>query len=182
MLDRDHTLLVVVDVQERMMPVIHRGAEIIREVARLVKGCRALGLPILVTEQYPQGLGATVPEVREALGEWYRPVEKLTFSAEGNLRFMSQLEAAGKSKVLVCGVETHVCVYQTARDLRNFGHDVDVVADAVSSRREINHTIALQRLTRHSVETTTVEMALFDMLESADAKEFKAISALVKPL
>lgn len=182
MLDRNHTMLVIVDVQEEAIPEIRRGQEMIREVVRLVQACRILEIPILITEHSSAKPNKTVLEIREALGEWYRPIEKQSFSAEGNLRFMSQLEAAGKSKVLVCGTETHICVYQTARDLRNFGHDVDVVADACASRREVNHAVALQRLSRHAVELTTVEMALFDLLEGSDAKEYDAITALIKPL
>jgi len=180
MQERNHTMLVVIDAQERMMPVINRGNEVTGEIVRLIQGCRALHIPILVTEQYPTGLGTTVSEVREAMGEWYRPIEKITFSAADSLSFMGQLEASGRQHILICGVETHVCVFQTARDLRNSGHDVEVVADAVGSRSETNREIALERLTRHGVELTTVEMALFNLMISADIPEFKTVSGIVK--
>lgn len=180
MQERNHTMLVVIDVQERMMPVIHRSDEVTREIVRLIQGCTALKIPMLTTEQYPTGLGATIPEVQEAMGQWYRPIEKITFSAADSLSFIGQLEASGRQHILICGVEAHVCVFQTARDLRNAGHDVEVVADAVSSRSEANRTIALERLTRHGVELTTVEMALFNLMVSADIPEFKTVSSIVK--
>jgi nicotinamidase-related amidase len=135
---------------------------------------------MLVSEQYSKGLGPTIQPVREAMGEWYRPVEKLSFSACTELRFIQQLEAAAKQNVLVCGVEGHVCVYQTARDLRQLGYDVEVVADAVGSRRDFNCTLALEKLTRHSVELTSVEMALFELMVTADIPEFKTVSKIVK--
>lgn len=162
------------------MPVIAGADQVLSGVGRLIAGCRALDIPILVTEQYPKGLGATLPEVREALGDWYRPIEKLSFSACGDLHFVASLEATGRQHVILCGVETHVCIYQTARDLRQMGFDVDVVADAVGSRAQINYRTALERLTRHNVDVTTVEMVLFEMMVRADIPEFKAVSSIVK--
>ena len=135
---------------------------------------------MLVTEQYPAGLGATLPEVRSAMGEWYRPIEKISFSACGDLGFMSQLEVAGRQNVILRGVETHVCVYQTARDLRNLGYDVEIVADAVGSRAVKNYSLALERMARTGIGITSVEMALFEMMERADIPEFKAVQKLVK--
>ena len=178
--DRSDTLLVVVDVQERMMNAIHNADQVIDNVTRLVRGCSELGLPVLVTEQYPKGLGATVPAVQAALGKAYNPLEKITFSATRDMDFMRAFEAAGKEKVLICGVEAHVCVYQTARDLFNLGWTVEIVADAVGSRNEQNRAMALSKMELHGVDLTSVEMILFDMMESADIPEFKTISALVK--
>lgn len=162
------------------MPAIDRGDEVRDGVVKLIAGCRELEVPILVTEQYSKGLGPTVPEVREALGEWYRPIEKISFSACGELQFVAQLETTGRQDVILCGVETHVCVYQTARDLRNLGYDIEVAADAVGSRAAVNYQVALERLPRHNVDVTSVEMALFEMMVSADIPEFKAISKIVK--
>ncbi len=180
MLDRHHTLLIVVDVQERMMPAIAGGAAIVENVVRLVKGCSLLGIPMLVSEQYPKGLGTTLPEVREALGEWYRPIEKMSFSAMGDLTFRGELEIAARENIIVCGAETHVCVYQTARDLRNMGHTVEIVADAVGSRTESNKQIALEHMRGLGITQTSVEMALFEIMDRADIPEFKAVQALVK--
>lgn len=180
MIDRNHTILAVIDVQERMMPAINEHEAVLANVLRLVRGAALLGLPMLVTEQYPKGLGATLAAVREAMGEWYRPLAKTSFSACGDLMFRSQLEIAGKQKVLLCGVETHVCVYQTARDLRNLGYDVEIAADAVGSRSERNYAIALERMGRMGIGVTSVEMALFDMMEDSTIPEFKAVQELVK--
>lgn len=180
MIDRNHTILAVIDVQERMMPAIDGHETVLANVLRLVRGSALLGLPMLVTEQYPKGLGATLAAVREAMGEWYRPLEKTSFSACGDLMFRSQLEIAGKQKVIVCGVETHVCVYQTARDLRNLGYDVEIAGDAVGSRSERNYSIALERMGRMGIGITSVEMALFDMMEDSTIPEFKAVQELVK--
>jgi nicotinamidase-related amidase len=180
MLDRNDTILVVIDVQERMMPVIDRAEQITDNIARLVRGFRALELPMLVTEQYSRGLGHTIVSLRDALAEWYRPVEKISFSAAGELHFMQQLEGSGRRTVLLCGVETHVCVYQTARDLADQGFDVEVVADAVGSRNPMNRQIALEKLSRRGVELTSVEMALFELMTRADVGEFKAVSTIVK--
>lgn len=179
-IDRSDSLLVVVDVQERMMNAISNADRVIDNTARLVRGCRELGIPVLVTEQYPKGLGATVPAVQEALGDQYKPLEKMSFSATRDIDFMRAFEAAGKEQILICGVEAHVCVYQTARDLFNLGWTVEVVADATGSRKEENRSVALNRLELHGVDMTTVETALFDMMESAEIPEFKTISGIVK--
>ncbi len=180
MIDRNHTILVVIDVQERMMPAIEGEEAVVANVVRLVQGARLLGLPMLVTEQYPQGLGPTVPEVRAAMGDEYRPMEKISFSACGDMTFMNHFEQAPHHTVLLCGVESHVCLYQTARDLRNLGHNVEVVADAAGSRSRHNHEIALARLARHGVEITSVELALFEIMERADIPEFKDVQRIVK--
>lgn len=178
--DRSDTILVVVDVQERMMKAIHDAENVIDRVSRLVRGCRALGIPVLVTEQYPKGLGATVPEVQEALGEDYKPLEKLSFSAAKDIDFMRAFEASGRDQILICGVETHVCVYQTARDLHNLGWTAEVVGDAVGSRSPESKSLALDRLRHHGIDVTTVEMSLFDMMETAEVPEFKTVSGIVK--
>lgn len=180
MIERNDSILVVVDVQERMMPVIDRFDATTDAILRLVRGFRALDLPILVTEQYSKGLGHTIAPVREALSEWYRPIEKITFSAASELHFMQQLEGAARNHAFICGVEAHVCVYQTARDLAMLGWEVEIVADAVSSRVASNRALALDKLSRKGVELTSVEMALFDLMQRADTSEFKSVSAIVK--
>lgn len=180
MTERSDSILVVIDVQERMMPVIDRSTIVTGEIVRVVRGFRALELPILVTEQYSKGLGGTLPALVDALGEWYRPIEKNSFSAVGEMHFMQQLETAARNRVFICGVEAHVCVYQTARDLALMGWDVEIVSDAVGSRAESNRRIALERLSRRGIELTTVEMVLFDLMHRADIPEFKTVSSIVK--
>ena len=180
MTDRNDSILVVVDVQERMMPAIDENAIVTDNIMKLVRGFRALDLPILVTEQYSKGLGSTLEPLREALGEWYRPIEKMSFSAAGELHFMQQLEGAARNRVFLCGVETHVCVYQTARDLALLGWEVEIVADAVGSRVAANRQIALDKLHRRGIEMSSVELALFDLMVRADIPEFKTVSSIIR--
>lgn len=180
MLDRNDTLLVIIDAQERMMPAVDGHEELTAQISRLVAGCRHLDVPMLVTEQYSKGLGPTVAPIQQALGEWYRPLEKMAFSACKEVNFMTQLETAGRQEIILCGVESHICVYQTAMDLRELGYSIHVVADAVGSRTDRNYKLALKKMMRHGIETTTVEMFLFELMERADSPEFKAIQALVK--
>lgn len=178
--DIDDVILVVIDVQERMMPVVADRENVIDGIATLCRGMRTLGVPILVTEQYPKGLGQTVPAIRQALGEDYRPLEKATFSAAKDRDFLQAFEASNRHQVLICGVESHVCVYQTARDLHNLGYTVEVVADAVGSRTADNRAIAMERLAHHGVDFTSVEMCLFDLMVTSEHENFREISALVK--
>lgn len=164
------------------MPVIHERFEVERNIERLVRGAHILGVPAIVTEQYVKGLGPTVEPLRNALAETggYRPIEKSCFSAHGCAPFAAQLAALDRRQVLLAGVETHVCVYQTARDLLAGGWNVWIAADAVSSRTARNRDIALQRLTSDGARLTSTEMALFEMLGVAGTDEFRAVSKLVK--
>ena len=164
------------------MPVIDAAGDVERNVERLIRGCHILGIPILLTEQYPKGLGTTVAGLRRALDEsgGYRPIEKSCFSAHGCAGFEQELEAMQRTQILLCGVETHVCVYQTAMDLLRDEYDVTLIADAVSSRTPQNKVIAIERLTDAGVKLSSTEMALFELLVAAGTDEFKAISRLVK--
>jgi nicotinamidase-related amidase len=181
-LDRHTTVLVVIDVQERLMPVIDRADAVVRNVDRLVRGCHVLGVPALLTEQYVRGLGGTVEVVRAAFEETsgYRPVEKACFSAQGCEPFAAQLAALERTQVLVAGVEAHVCVYQTVRDLQAAGMAVTILADAVSSRSAENKEIALRRMVSDGVKLSSTEMALFELAVVSGTDEFRAISKLVK--
>lgn len=181
-LTRDTALLTIIDVQERMMPVIDRRAEVERNVERLVRGCHLLGIPILITEQYTKGLGVTVEPIRRALDETsgYAPIEKSCFSSYGCGEFQHALRAQGRRQILVCGVETHVCVYQTVTDLLAADYDVTLIADAVSSRTESNRDLAIRRMTGDGAKLSSTEMALFELLVESGSDEFRSISKLVK--
>jgi len=173
-LERAHAVLLVIDVQEKLMPVIDQSESVIRNIDRLIRGCRILGIPAIVTEQYSKGLGHTGGPVREALGDAYQPIEKDCFSAHGALRL------SVRNQMLVCGVETHVCVYQTVSDLLREGCDVTLIADALSSRTEANKRIALERMQRDGAHLSSTEMALFELTAVAATDEFRAIAKLVK--
>ncbi len=180
LMSRDHTALLVIDVQERLVPAIARHRHVVWNIGRLLDGARLLGLPVLATEQYPKGLGPTVPELAGRLGA---TAEKLTFSCCGCSQFqdrLRRLEAQGIHKMLVCGVEAHVCVQQTVLDLLSAAWRVYVAADAVGSRFHVDYHTALRRMESSGATVTTTEAALFEWCETAAAAEFKQISRLVR--
>ncbi|HEV2721820.1 MAG TPA: isochorismatase family protein [Thermoanaerobaculia bacterium] len=181
-LQRHEALLLVIDVQEKLMPVIDRAAEVEANIERLVRGCHVLDVPPLLTEQYVKGLGTTVPRVRRALEETfgYAPIEKNCFSANGAGEFQAELRRLRKKQILVAGVETHVCVYQTVTDLLAAGHEVTLVADAVSSRHAENKAIAIERMVHDGAKLSSTEMALFELLGVAGTDEFAQILKLLK--
>jgi nicotinamidase-related amidase len=181
-LDRASTALVIIDVQEKLMPVIDRRESVELNITRLVSGAYLLGVPILITEQYVKGLGATVNPVREALKNagGYRPIEKDCFSAQGCTPFRTALEMLKRRQVLVTGIETHVCVYQTVTDLLADGYDVTIIADAVSSRTGENREIALHRVVSEGARLSSTEMALFELVGTSGTDEFRAISKLIR--
>ena len=175
MLDRERAALVIVDVQEAFRPAVLDFERVARNAGVLAQGANALGLPLVVTEQYPKGLGATVPEVAEH-ADGAEPVEKTVFSAARADGF----DLGGRDQALVCGIEAHVCVWQTAADLIGQGVEVHVARDAVSSRTEENRDTGLRRMERAGAVVTTVETALFELLGEAGGPEFKRVQELVK--
>lgn len=171
LLARDRAALVVVDVQEGFRPYAS-FADVAGACAKLVAGARLLELPTLVSEQYPKGLGHTAPEV--GLEDETR-IEKTIFSAARADGF----DLAGRRQAIVCGIETHVCVSQTVHDLLDQGVEVHVPADAVGSRHEIDYERGLERMERAGAIVTTVEAALFELLQRAGTPEFKAVQKLI---
>jgi nicotinamidase-related amidase len=181
-LDRANAALLIIDVQEKLMPVIDRATDVIQSIERLIRGCHILGVPVLVTEQYVKGLGPTAEPVRRALEETsgYAPTEKSCFSAIGCDAFSARLAQLGRKQILVAGVEAHVCVHQTIGDLLAGDFFVSVIADAVSSRAARNRELALQRAMSDGAKLSSTEMALFELTVAAGTDEFRAISKLVK--
>ena len=180
LLDRERAGLIVVDVQEAFRPVIDRFDQVVANCGLLAEGFGVLGRPVLVTEQYPKGLGHTVPELAERLPEGARLVEKTRFSAYGVSAFDEAIAESGAASWVVAGIEAHVCVSQTVHDLLQFGFQVQVAADAVSSRTPTNRELGMAKMTAAGAGTTSAEMALFEMLEEAGSDEFKQISRLVR--
>jgi len=178
-LARAKAALVVVDIQERLLPAIFEKERVVQNAVRLVKGAAILGVPVLATEQYRKGLGATVVEVAAAI-PGFAPIEKLAFSACGAAGFTSVLRATNASDAILCGIEAHVCVSQTCLDLLAEGFRVVVVADAVSSRTPENYRFGLDRMRAAGAVIVSTEMLLFELLEQAGTDEFKQILALVK--
>ena len=179
-LDRAKAAVVVIDIQSRLTSAMPPDtlARVLKYTRALAGAARELDLPILATEQYPKGLGPLVPEVREVLPS--PPLEKVHFSCGADPVFAAALEKTGRRQVIVCGMETHVCVYQTVRDLVAAGYEVHVCADAVSSRTEEHRRVGLELCREAGAVVTTAETAIFDLLHRAATEEFKKVSPLVR--
>ena len=173
--DRDRTALVVVDVQEGFRKAIPDFERVARATATLIEGASIIGVPVVLTEQYPKGLGETAAEVAEHLPEGTDPLEKVVFSAADADGF----DLGGRDQALVCGIETHVCVNQTVLDLLDAGTEVQVAEDAVGSRTEENKRIGLHKMESAGATLTSVETALFELLGRAGTDEFKQVQKLI---
>jgi nicotinamidase-related amidase len=177
-LDRTRTCVLVVDVQEKLIPVMWNWPPVEKYLRALVLTAKELGLPVLATEQYPKGLGATLPALRELLPS--PPLQKMHFSCGADPDFMEALRATGRRQVLVAGIEAHVCVFQTVRDLVEQGYEAFVCADAVTSRFEEHRRVALEQLRDLGAVVTSAETSIFDLLHAAGTAEFKRVSPLVR--
>jgi len=175
-LDSGRAELVVVDVQEAFRKAIPDFEQVAGAAATLVQGAEAVGVPIAVTEQYPEGLGETVPEVASHLPDGAEPISKVRFSAAEAEGF----DLDGRDQALVCGIETHVCVNQTVLDLLDRGVEVHVARDAVGSRTAENRDLGLEKMEAAGAVITSVETALFELLGGSDHPAFKQVQALVK--
>lgn len=175
----ENSAVLVIDYQERLVPVIHDDVSIVEKTVMLLKGARALGLPFILPRQYPKGLGDIVAEVKEAVGD-YTPFDKLSFSACGETEIMDHLRSLGKKNVIVCGIEAHVCVLQSVIDLVAEGFQPIVVCDCIGSRFPYDKEIALERAKQEGALLTTAEAILFEMTTRAGSDTFKTISKLVK--
>ena len=176
-MSRHDTALLVVDVQGKLIGMIPEHERIVWNIGRLIDGAKVLGLPVLATEQYPQGLGPTTPVLAEKLGEI---PAKLLFSCGECGELFADLSRRGIFKILVVGIEGHVCVQQTVLDLLGEAFQVYVAVDAVGSRHDIDYQTALRRMDSSGATLTTTEAALFEWCEVAGTPEFKQISALVQ--
>lgn len=173
-------VLVVVDMQEGFRSAIPEFASIASRISIAVRGCAIMGVPILITEQYPQGLGSTVEELRVALPDEIEPIEKSTFSSYGSSEFISALERTGRKQVIICGIETHVCVMQSALDLLNSGFDVFLLTDCTASRYGHDRESGVARMQIAGVVPCSMEMALFELMADSKHPKFKEVQALIK--
>lgn len=176
----ENTVLLVIDVQERFAPVIADYEDMLERSKVLIAGCKALEIPVLLTEQYPEGLGPTVPEIQTALEDAdCQRFEKRRFSlVEEELEI--ELRALGRSHLILCGIETHVCVAQSAEDLMDQGYRVHLAVDAISSRYPEDKRIALQQLQHDGAKLASVEGLLFRLMRCSTHPSFKEISALIR--
>lgn len=175
---KEKTALLIIDIQKRIIDVINNKELVIENTLKLIKGMKTLGVPVFYTEQYPKGLGPTIDEIRNELG--YDAVQKMSFSCSGAEGLFKSLIDKNISQVVVCGVESHVCVQQTVLDLIENGFQVNVAADAVSSRRNFDYEIALERMRENKAEITTTESILFELLNICGTNEFKEVIKIVK--
>ncbi|MEX2444179.1 MAG: hydrolase [Alkalispirochaeta sp.] len=177
---RDNTIAAIVDVQERLYPHMHDAEKVLAKIQTFIRGLTVLDLPMLVTEQYPKGLGTTIEPVRTALDNRYHPIIKSAFSCCDEEDFSQRLKEHGRRTVLIAGIEAHVCVLQTTLDLLDAGYEPVVVLDATSSRNARDQEIAARRIEREGGRITSVESVLFEIARVSGTDEFKAISRLVK--
>ncbi|MDI6775496.1 MAG: hydrolase [Verrucomicrobiota bacterium] len=179
MLEIDNTAFVLVDVQGQLAQIVHEKDALFENLRRLIKGLQILNIPILWTEQNPDKMGPTIPELRDLL-KASRPVCKMSFSCLGDETFAGLLERLKREQVVLAGIETHVCIYQTAADLLQREYHVEVVADAVSSRTAANKAIGLEKIRACGGHVTSVETLLFRLLRTAEHPAFRKILAIVK--
>ena len=181
-LNLNEAILVVVDVQEKFMPVLFEPQRLISACRLLIGGAKILGLPILVTEQLPEKLGPTVTELREVLGSDYRPIIKAEFSAFANESFRRTFAATGRTQLILCGIEAHVCIRQTTLDALALGYDVFLVEDAVSSRYEFLYRSGVQSCVEAGAKRINAEAVLFELMATAEHPQFREVQNLVKSL
>lgn len=179
MLTTDKTVLVVIDMQGKLAQSMHCRELLFENVQKIIKGAQVLGLPMLITEQNPNGLGPTIPEIAD-LVPGVRRIPKLSFSCCCDESFSKELSGLQRRQVLLSGIEAHVCLYQTTVDLVASGYEVHVLADAVSSRTAENKAIGLQKMKDAGASITSVEAALFELLRVAEGPAFKQIIRILK--
>ena len=179
MLKIEDAVLLLVDIQGKLAHLMHDKQLLFDNLQKLVRGIQVLGIPIIWVEQNPIGLGPTIPEVADLLPT-VNPISKMSFSSCRNDRFLQALRNFNRQQALIAGIETHICVYQTTADLVDLGVEVHVVADAVSSRTTENKAIGLQKMRDAGARLTSVETALFELLEVAEGEPFKEILRIVK--
>lgn len=180
LLSPENSQLLVVDIQERLIPVIREGKSVTFNTRRLLDAANVLSVPIVVSEQYPKGLGATLPEILAALPKGTPVIAKRSFSVCETVELLEVIDKNDVPKVVLCGVEAHVCVLQTAFDLMTMGREVYLVVDTVGSRFQKDYETALRRMESFGVTLTTAESVLFEWCRTADHPEFKTISRLAR--
>ena len=177
-LDVNRAALIVIDIQEAFRDAIPAFEQIATRVCTTIQGFQLLGVPVIVTEQYPRGLGHTAAEIRLVLSDENAPLEKSTFSSCGAAGFVQKLD--GVSQVVVCGIEAHICVNQTVHDLLDLGFQVHVLHDCVSSRFDDDRRAALAKMGRSGAIESSTEMALFELMQDSKHESFREVQALIR--
>lgn len=178
-LSTENSLLIIIDVQERLVNALDKDI-VVKRTAKLAEAAKILGVPVIVTEQYPRGLGNTVPGVKEKLADNTPIIEKCDFSALAVPEVLEKLETSGRKQILICGIETHVCVHQTTAELLEKGYDVYVIKDACASRNKYEFKQGIEIMQANGAKISCVEIALFEWLKTAKHPRFKEVQALIK--
>ena len=180
LLSREGSVLVIFEVQERLLPAVQNSKEVLQNIINLARAAHILGVPIILTEQYPKGLGGTVPELLDVLDFSVKPLEKLSFSGFGSEEFNAELTELAADTLILCGLECHICINQTALEGLSKGFKVQVVADATSSRTEENYRLGLEKIRQAGAVVTTTETALYEMMRVAKTKEFDEVLKVLR--
>ena len=176
---KEDTLGLAIDIQERLAPVMHKQEQLVKNTSILISGLNELGMPVAISQQYTKGLGETIPEIKACVKE-FMPFEKRDFSCCDDEQIIAHLKKLGLKNILICGIEAHVCVLQTAIDLKEAGFNPVVVVDCISSRTPENLELAKERFRFEGIMMTSYESILFELTRSSAAPQFRAISKLVK--
>jgi len=179
LINKNDASLVVVDVQEKLFPYVKNKEEIKSRIIKLIKTAKLFSIPTLISEHYPKGLGRTIEEIKKEV-EGIPKIDKVTFSCGGSKAFVEKINSFGRKKIILCGIETHICVAQTAFDLLENGYEIFVVVDAISSRNDIDHDTGIKRMSKAGVIITTSEAVMYELMEEAGTPLFKEFLKLVK--
>lgn len=179
-LNLEDSLVLIIDVQEKLLNAVFNKEQVEKKSAIVAEAAKILGIPVVVTEQYPKGLGNTIPAVKNALAEDTEIFEKTAFSALNNEEILEAIKKHNKKQILIFGIETHICVSQTTAALRELGYEVSVIKDACGSRAEEEYLAGLERMKDNGAYIITTEIALFEWLKGAKHPNFKAVQALIK--
>ena len=177
---KEDTMALIIDFQEKLVPVIDNNEELIHNTQILIKGLQALQVPMIITQQYTKGIGMTVPALAELFGESFCYEDKVAFSCAEDEATLEKLKAMGKKNIIVCGIEAHICVLQTVIDLIAMGYNVLLVEDCIGSRKERNRQIGIRRALQEGAIPTSYESILFELTRVAKTDTFKEISRLIK--
>ena len=179
-LNLEDSLVLIIDVQDKLLNAVFNKEQVEKNSAIIAEAAKILGIPVVVTEQYPKGLGNTIPAVKDALAEDTEIFEKTAFSALNNEEILEAIKKHNKKQILIFGIETHICVSQTTAAFRELGYEVSVIKDACGSRAEEEYLAGLERMKDNGAYIITTEIALFEWLKGAKHPNFKAVQALIK--
>jgi len=172
-------ILVLIDFQEKLFPYVKDKDKLLQQTTKLIQFAGMMKIPLIVTEHYPQGLGSTIPEIKNILPE-YSPIEKITFSAFRSKKFLQKIQDAKIKTLLICGIESHICIEQTVLDGLSLGFKIHIISDAISSRKRHDLQMGIQKMQQCGGIISTTEMAIYEILERADTPQFKKALKLVK--